>query len=324
LAEFTARSGSNKDTSVFRAPHVLVAKGFTSAAFADFDVSFQDFLRGIHGPKRDRDLLIFLAAYLRSRLARYFLFHTSSNWGITRQQVHVDELLRLPFVLPEALPDPRRAREIVKEVGKIVAATSAKSSEDFFSNREELVQLANEAIDPLMDEYFDILPVEKILIDDTVEVIIPSVRPTRGRANVPTIEPSNKKQWDDYTKRLCDTLNGWAKSGPFVVQGRATASEKLGVGVAVLQKTRSGEVAPAKALADLGNVLSALERLRKVTSQKFNTFELIRGAKVFDRDHLYLVKPIGQRFWTETAALNDADEIAGTILLHTPQGATWR
>jgi hypothetical protein len=92
----------------------------------------------------------------------------------------------------------------------------------------------------------------------------------------------------------------------------------------VLQKTRSGEVAPAKALADLGNVLSALERLRKVTSQKFNTFELIRGAKVFDRDHLYLVKPIGQRFWTETAALNDADEIAGTILLHTPQGATWR
>ena len=91
-AEFTARSGSNKDTNVFHAPHVLVAKGFTSAAFADFNVSFQDFLRGIHGPKEDRDLLMFLAAYLRSRLARYFLFHTSSNWGITRQQIHVDEL----------------------------------------------------------------------------------------------------------------------------------------------------------------------------------------------------------------------------------------
>ena len=69
--------------------------------------------------------------------------------------------------------------------------------------------------------------------------------------------------------------------------------------------------------------MGALERLRKVTSRKLNTLELIRGAKVFDRDRLYLVKPIGQRFWTETAALNDADEIAGTILMHTPQGVAW-
>jgi hypothetical protein len=69
--------------------------------------------------------------------------------------------------------------------------------------------------------------------------------------------------------------------------------------------------------------LGALERLRKVTSRKLNTLELIRGAKVFDRDRLYLVKPIGQRFLTETAALNDADEIAGTILIHTPQGVAW-
>jgi hypothetical protein len=70
----------------------------------------------------------------------------------------------------------------------------------------------------------------------------------------------------------------------------------------------------------LGDLLTALEHLRGITSQKLNTLELIRGAKVFDRDRLYLVKPIGQRFWTETAALNDADEIAATILMQTGQG----
>ena len=68
---FTARSGSNKDTTVFKAPHVLITKGFTQVAFANFDVSFQDFLRGIHGPDEDRDLLAFLAAYLRSNVARF-------------------------------------------------------------------------------------------------------------------------------------------------------------------------------------------------------------------------------------------------------------
>jgi hypothetical protein len=317
-AEVMVRSRSNKGTDVFRAPHVLVAQGFTSTAFADFDVSFQHALRGITGPKEDRDLLVFVAAYMRSPLARYFLFQTSSNWGVSRQKIHVEELLRLPLPLPEALPDPQRSREIVKKVNQIMTSTAAAAREHFV-DREGLVRAASDSIETLIDEYFDILPMEKTLIEDTVRVIIPSVRPTRKRLVVPTIVPSNEKQRDDYTKRLCDTLNGWAKSGPFIVKGRATASVKLGIGVAILQKTRSGEAAFGP-LDDLGDLLAALERLRQVMSQKLNTFELIRGAKVFDRDRLYLVKPIGQRFWTETAALNDADEIASTILMHTPQG----
>lgn len=321
-AQVTMRSGSNKGTDVFRAPHVLVAKGFTSTAFADFDVSFRHALRGISGPKADRDLLVFLAAYLRSPLAKYFLFQTSSNWGVSRQEVHVEELLRLPFPLPDALPTPRRAWELVKEVGRIVTSAAGKASDDF-ADREGLVKAASDAIETLIDEYFDILPMEKALINDTVRVIIPSVRPTRKRQVVPTIIPSNERQRDDYTKWLCDTLNGWAKNGTFIVQGRAIASGKLGIGVTVLRKTRAGTVA-AEPAEDLSDLVAALDRLRKATSQKLNTFELIRGAKVFDRDSLYVVKPIGQRFWTQTAALNDADEIAGTILMQTSKGRAWQ
>jgi hypothetical protein len=303
---------------VFQAPHVLVAKGFSSVVFADFDVSFQDFLRGIHGPKEDRDLLIFLAAYLRSTLARYYLFHTSSNWGITRQQVHVDELLRLPFPLPDMTATPKRAWEVVKEVAKIVSSAAKEASKDF-SDRDGIVQTATGLIEVLIDEYFDILPTEKALIDDTIKVIIPSVRPGRSRRDIPTIKPSTEEQQKRYMDRLCDTLNGWARGGPFVVQGHATVSSKLGIGVAILQKTRRGDTTFQKPNNSDG-LLAALERLRKVTSKKLNTFELIRGAKVFDRDRLYLVKPTGQRFWTETAALNDADEIAGSILMNGPQG----
>ena len=111
-------------------------------------------------------------------------------------------------------------------------------------------------------------------------------------------------------------------SGSFIVQGHADASAKLGIGVAVLQKLHIGGVAPTPP-EDLGDLLSALDRLRDLTSQKLNTFELIRGAKVFDQNSLYVVKPIGQRFWTQTAALNDADEVASTILMHTPRGVAW-
>jgi hypothetical protein len=93
--------------------------------------------------------------------------------------------------------------------------------------------------------------------------------------------------------------------------------------MAVLRKTLRG-VEVFEPTEDLNDVLAALDGLRTAAGQKFNTFDLIRGAKVFDRDRLYLVKSIAQRFWTQTAALNDADEIAGTILMHTPKEVAWR
>lgn len=313
-AKFTVRSGSNKDTTVFRAPHVLVTKGFTNVAFADFDVSFQDFLRGIHGPSKDRELLIFLAAYLRSTLARYYLFHTSSNWGITRQQIHVDELQRLPFPLPDFTSDPSRARAIVREVAKIVTA-AAKDASGLLADRDAIIEKSTSAIELLIDEYFDVLPIERALVDDTTQVIIPSVRPGRGRTDIPTIKPSTDAQRKRYVKRLCDTLNGWARKGRAVVHGQALSSDKLGIGVAILQKGSAGTTASSSP-EDTADLLAALDHLRTLSSHKLNTLELLRGAKLFDRDKLYLVKPAGQRFWTETAALNDADEIAGTILMN--------
>jgi type I restriction-modification system DNA methylase subunit len=318
-AEVLVRARSNKRTEIFSAPHVLVASGFTRIAFTDFDVSFQDSLRGISGPSEDRNLLIFLAAYLRSPLAKYFLFHTSSSWGISRQVVYVEELVRLPFPLPDAMPNAARAWGCINEVAQIVTSAAARAS-DGVADRKGLVRDADAAARDLIDEYFDVLPTEKLLIDDTVRIIVPSTRPSRNRQGVPTITPSSVEQWDTYTRRLCDTLNGWAKSGTFIVQGSATASTNIGIGIVVLQKTRRGEPASGPP-GDLGDLLVALERLRRVTSQRISTVEIIRGIKVFDGDRLYLVKPIGQRFWTQTAALNDADEIAGTILMHAPVGS---
>jgi hypothetical protein len=296
----------------------LVAKGFTKVAYADFDVSFRHALRGISGPKEDRELFIFLAAYLRSSLARYFLFQTSSNWGISRQEVHVEELLRLPFPLPDRLPTPKRAWEIVKQISQIVTTASTNATQPLV-NRQDVVQAATASIETLIDEYFDVLPLEKTLVDDTMRVIIPSVRPSRANPTIPTITPSTTEQQMQYVQRLCATLNGWAKNGPVSVQGHAASSSNLGIGLAVLKKIRAGDP-PSAPPDDFGDLLIALDHLRQVTSQKLNTLELMRGAKVFDQDRLYLVKLIGQRFWTETAALNDADEIVGSILMQTGQG----
>jgi hypothetical protein len=317
-ASFTARDGSNTDTTVFRAPHVLVTKGFTGVAFADFDVAFQDFLRGIHGPQADRELLILLAAYLGSPLAKYFLFHTSSNWGVTRQQIHVNELLRLPFIAPDDTRDQTRAWGIVRKVVDIMESAAGEVARPF-SDRDGIVVAAHEAIEPLLNEYFDVLPEERVLVQDTLNVSVPSFRPTRRRRSIPTIQPSTSAERNRYVQRVCETLNDWA-TGLSRVHGEALASTERGIGVAVLKKT-AARAAPRQVPQGIEQVLA---QLRDAVASRLNTFELFRGVKVFDGDLLYIVKPMARRFWTETAALNDADEIVGTILMHEPREMAWQ
>jgi hypothetical protein len=90
------------------------------------------------------------------------------------------------------------------------------------------------------------------------------------------------------------------------------------LGMAVFEKHRKTEGASASQDKD-EDVLRALDRLRKIVTRKHGTLNSVRGAVVFDGNQLYIVKPIGQRFWSQTAALNDADEIAGRILMRSPK-----
>lgn len=310
----TVRNRSNKNTNIFQAPHVLVSEGFTSIAFADFDVSFQDALRGIHGPESDTDLLAFLAAYLRSPLSKYYLFHTSSSWGIARPVVKVQELMRLPIPFPEQQSDPKRCWEIVKSVSKIIKDTANKAR-DSFMDRSGIVADATAKIEPLIYEYFDIQPLERLLIEDTLNVILPSIQPNHKRMPVPTVKASTADQRDAYMNRVCEMLNMWAKNGPSIVRGKTFADDKLGIGMAVLEKISQSEAkSPMNGIEE--NILESLDRLRKAVSQQRGTINPVRGLMVFDQNRLYIAKPIAQRHWMQTAALNDADEIAGTLLMH--------
>jgi hypothetical protein len=295
-----------------------VSEGFTNVAFAGFDVAFQEALRGIHGPKEDSDLLAFLAAYIRSSLAKYYIFHTSSNWGIARPVVRVQELQRLPFPVPDSMPDPEVAWGIVRKVAAIIRDAAKKSDENLLRRSFEVGE-ATEVIESCVDEYFDIHPSERILIDDTVAIIIPSIQPTAKRMPVPTVKTASTDQQTAYVKRICDTLSGWSRPDTRVL-GNAALSESLGIGMTVLEKVSSTGSAQPPSVED--GVLAALSRLKTAIGPDQSSIAPLRGLIIFQGTQLYLVKPSGQRFWTQTAALNDADDIANTILMHPPSGAS--
>ena len=308
--EFPVRKRSGVNTEVFKPPHVLVTRGFSNIAYVDFYTSFRSSVRGITGPMSDADVLAFLAACLRSDLAKYFVFHTSSNWGVTRAEVQDEELLRLPFPVGSECSN---RRNIIRDVAAIVTSTSRRLEAEF-ADRASVVAGATSRIEPLIDEYFCVTESERELINDTVNIVIPSTRPTRSRLNVPTVKRSRNDQREAYAERVCALLNSWSKRGRQGVRGQVVASEKSGVGLAVFEKVDRSLVNVPMTTESVG-VVETLRRLREVATRKRVALELIRGVKLFDNNRLYIVKTLDQRNWTLTAAMNDADEIAGSLLM---------
>lgn len=309
------REKSNTNIEIYKPPHVLIPKGFQWIAFSDFAVSFRHSIRGIHGPKEDRDLLMFLAAYLRTPLAQYYAFHTSPNRSMFHEEVHVNELLRLPFPFPDQQPDKMRSREIVKKVASLIDAATEEFKDNFLM-RDTAIENVTMEIEPLIEEYFNIQPLEKLLIQDTLNITIPSIQPSPSRMPVPTVKYSSNEQQKEYVKRVSGMLNQWAKNGEYIVRGDTTSSSELGIGMAVLEKIHKS--IPSEPMIPTGNdLLKSLNQLRQVASREHGTIDLIRGVMVFEENRLYIIKPLGQRHWSQTAALNDADELAGTLLMHT-------
>jgi len=302
-----------RDPRIYRAPLVLITQGFTRIALADFDVLFRHSLQSISGPAQDTGLLALLCAVMRSRLAKYYLFHTAANWGIEREKVHKHELLRLPFPLPESMADQGKAREVVREVQSIFDSISAaiRDSNPPF-DRRSVIDEASSRLEPLVYEYYDLDECERVLVHDTSQIIEPSATPHSLAADIPTLRPAKAEDRKQYSETICRLLNRWARRSGWKVRAETLASPRTGLGVVSLNRSSSG--GPGSDVEADGEVEHTLSRIRGLLPNSAGWRTYMRGLTVFDGDWIHMVKPLILRHWTRTAALNDADELVTAIL----------
>ena len=177
---------------------------------------------------------------------------------------------------------------------------------------DEKVEAAMQNIEPLVYEYYGISERERMLIEDTVNTFKPSMMPTSANNKVQTIKEPTPDERKDYVELLCGILNSWAKRSKFRVSGEVEFSNNLGTSVVTLCKSEKYRPFQQRPTSD--ELQAVLESIREALPEKKGRFTYHRGLKVFDKDNLYIVKPLALRHWTKTAAINDADEIAAAIL----------
>jgi hypothetical protein len=301
-----------RDKQTYYPPMVLVNKGFSWAAFCECPLLFQDTIYSIKGSKKDTANLIFLSAYLNSKLARYFLFHTSASYGIERDQILIRELQLLPFILPKHAENKMKSEKIISQIEARYRDLSNKISNSTLEQDNLLPEYQN-FIDTMIFKYFNITNNERILIEDTINVQIKSAQPPSIYADRPIMTSISNTQAKAYITVLSNTLNEWAKRSDYVLNGSIRLYKDLEIGLVVLNKTKN------KKDFEVSNITSdeffrTLQRLKNLLPEKQGGMMVLRDLKVFDGNDLYILKPLNFRHWTKSAALNDADEIVAAIL----------
>lgn len=304
-----------RNKKLFVGPKVLLAKGSRRVLFCKKLVVFKDVFTSITGPKQDAPLLRFLTVVLSSDLIYYYLFHTNSNLGIYRPQIYPKEFLSVPFFLPKDAHFPKRANEIVAGVAKRVEEFEEYLEKaNWFGEeqkRKDESNILRKELEPLIREYYNIDKHESMIIDDTLRLAVKSSHPRQDQVDIPTLKQPAKPHCRIYTQTLCEMLNHFGKGSQFKVNGKVYKGMPYSVVRISLVNKISKDVLVSDAKNELASVIKRMESLLK---EKKGPFVFCQNLKVFDGDSLYVLKPMQMRFWSRTAALNDADEIAGYIL----------
>ena len=341
-----------RDKSIYIAPMVLVSKGFTKVSYCGFDVLFKDSLSAINGPEKDANILMFLAAYLRSNLAKYFLFNTSANWGSEREQIHLNELLRIPFPLPDnefVSPDAEEiVKQVVGEFNKLsndlselqkdvnyVAQFQDLFEEDteeaekaikkqWLQKRGDQINTLQNTLEPLIYRYFGLTDQEIALVEDTNNIFIPSSTPTAwlssntvtlDRVEKTKVEPYAGNGLKVYADTLTATLNTWAKAEGSSYCVRAEGGTDGQTGLAMVTVILSNTEASFKKKTLSRRLADIIEKLQEQVSEESGILRYERDLFIFQGEKIYIIRPNILYNWTRTAALNDAARIYGDIAL---------
>jgi hypothetical protein len=336
---------SKPPEQLFSPPLVVVNHGFTKAVLSEFPVRFQHTLQSFTSIRgTDSNELLFLALYLTSKLARYFVFHTSANLGIERDKVHLEEVLQLPFMLPDDESAPKDARTIVSKIADLAKVHQMElaqlesenipdhsDSDDWFPSEigkskyapsagltARISKLSKEFrthIDALIYRYFGLTVQDIVLVEDTCNISDKGDTPSslESAIHIPNLRTvGSDEDLSDYAEMISATLNGWSANSVKIVAKTAVHPPS---GMALVELGQSQAEDPVRSLSDSARVIEAAHRLQSASTSKLGrSLEFRRHGWYFDGKRILIVKPARLGEWTRTAALNDAAELYSHIV----------
>lgn len=271
-----------------------IAEPRVSAAFCPSDLVYTENYFGIPVPRRETVWAHYLNAVLNSRLATYFLFFTSSSWGVERDEVKPNDLRRLPIA---PLPKDDYLRRLL-DLERTLRSSYGSD------------EVARNAMDDLVFDLYDLEDAERILVRDGVDVTLGlGVRQSQSSAG-PAASLADVKQ---YARQLVLAFRGLLTPSRTALPVAEVYRMTGGPLCAIRLTRQSSPVASADVevrvidSAPISGIFTSLSRMLQAEfGQELFSRRILR---IYADTDLYIVKPAERRYWTLAAALNDADAI---------------
>ena len=285
--------------SIYLGPHILLragvmTSGVLASVFLPDDAVFTDKITGIAGPSEDMDYLKVACAYFNSSLARYYQFLTGSQWGVERDAVLLKEQKSFPCAIP--MEDTNLVHRIVALVDR-----SQETSGDRNWQRE---------LDELVYKSYGVTSSEQHIIEDFLNTTMD--RYYRGvQANA--FEPPSVGDLTLYAQAYADVFENTTGGNRALLKTVYDGTPPYrAVSFHLAPRGAQGQEPNIASEPELDSLLVRLERV--ATEEHAQSLYFRRNIKVYEAEAIHIVKPAERRFWTRSAAYNDADETIAQLL----------
>ena len=221
--------------------------------------------------------------------------------------MHQDQLLDLPFPAPEDLPEEQQARSAAARLAALVDKAK-EHLEAPIPPQDDLSALLR-CVDGLVYEYFDLTDQEIHLVEDTVNYVAPSLQPAPS-SSAPIWRQTTADDRRAYASALMSSLTDWGEPNTRISVTLIACDQDLAVvRLRLCSPEDWAEYDEQERL--LGEALATVSRAMGVKLP--GNLHRLGNFGVYAGNDLYLVKPNMMRFWTQTAARVDAEDIVSDL-----------
>ena len=288
-----------RNRNIYLGPHVLLragvmTSGVLASVFLPDDAVFTDKITGLAGPSEDMNYLKVVCAYFNSSLARYYQFLTGSQWGVERDAVLLTEQKSFPCAIP--LEDTDLVHKIVALVDR-----SQETSANWNWQRE---------LDELVYKSYGVTSSEQHIIEDFLNTTMDRYY-RRVQANA--FEPPSVGDLTLYAQAYADVFENTTGGNRALLKTVYDGTPPYrAVSFHLAPRGSQGQEPHIAPEPELDSLLVRLERV--ATEEHAQSLYFRRNIKVYGAEAIHIVKPAERRFWTRSAAYNDADETIAQLL----------
>jgi type I restriction-modification system DNA methylase subunit len=289
-----------RDPKIYKAPLIIISEkvkyNSICAAFSEEDIVYTKSYSGIPFSKNLVHLAHYLNGVINSSIASYFIFMTSSSWGIERETIMTQDLVQL------LVPKPNEDNEglitqIIKIEGRLRESPSKSVQKDL-----------KKQLDKAVFDLYDLNDDERILVEDTTQITIDLYM---NREKSAALKKPKASDLEAYTLSFMSVIE------PFfdTLKERSIAADILDIANTPLQVVKFSiitypgreQVVQTIQADDLITVLKSIAK--QLPSKLADRVFTRRNLKVYVGENIYIIKPCQFRYWSRSAGLNDANDI---------------